>query len=123
MSEKKPKLPDGKLTKTDLGIIMVFTRGQKDRVFLTHNKLKIFTLKCPTGRPSQVVINHLFYSYEARQWDEVFHAYLTWKRKVMPDFKLPSHSGRRGDGKSHPWRWHKPGVKHEPKEFQEGEDL
>ena len=101
--------------RTDLGIIIVISKGERDMVFLAHNHLRVFTLKCPKNKPSQVIISKQFYAYEERQWDEVFRTYLAWKRKQSPQFKLPHHSGRRKDGASHPWRWHKTKFKeHEP---------
>jgi len=98
-------------TRTDLGIIIVISNRYRDLVFLTHNQLKIFSLSCPPGKPSVFTFNEKFYLFDENQWVEVFMAYFRWKRKSRPGFKLPTHSGRRADGKTHPWRWHPPTKK------------
>lgn len=97
-----------KAVKIDLGIIVIITRGFKDSVFLAHNRGMVFSVVCAPDEPSELNINQRAYSYDERQWDEVFHAYVAWKRRTSPGFELPNHSGRRRDGKPHPWRWHPP---------------
>lgn len=92
------------MTTVDLGIIRVRTSGMRDEIILAHNGLLAVTVLCHKSKPSTLRIADRFYTYSNAQWTEVMQAYLTWKRKVAPQFKLPEHSGRTRDGHVHPWR-------------------
>ena len=88
----------------DLGLIRVERGGSGDKVFLTHNGLMAFSMRCALHKSSLVTFNKEFFSYSTEQWQAVFDAYLRWKRTQLPQFRLPNFSGRRADGAPHPWR-------------------
>lgn len=114
--QKGRKLPKtGPAAKTELDDIIIITKGTRDMVFLRHNHMKVFVLNCPQGKPSHFRIAKKFYTHEEREWDAVFMAYLRWKRKQSPEFKLTRYSGQKRSGEHHPWRWHRKIHKeHEP---------
>lgn len=89
---------------TDLGLIKVHSRGLRDVVYLTHNEKKAFTITCFESEPSKFQVAREFYANDQHQWEEVFAAYIKWKRATHPNFRLPNHSGRTKTGEQHPWR-------------------
>jgi hypothetical protein len=89
---------------TDLGIIRVVTTGKRDMVYLAHNNLRIFSVSCESGKHSRIWQNPEFAVYDERQRMEVFATYDKWKRRQLPGFKLPAHSGMTRDGHEHPFR-------------------
>lgn len=99
-------MSNGKLAviKTDLGLIRVESRGLRDVVFLTHNNVRAFTITCYETEASTFAVDKKFYEYDQAQWDEVFKAYVAWKRKMHPSFRLPNYSGRTKSGATHPFR-------------------
>lgn len=91
-------------TTTDLGIIKVTSHKRRDTIMLAHNNLKVAVINC--SRPSRVtvVVNKDFHGYDENQWEEVFNAYMRWKRHQLPNFKFPRWSGHMKGGKRHPFR-------------------
>jgi hypothetical protein len=89
---------------THLTTIMVKSTQDTDIVYLKHNQLMVFSLVCRPGRELRLSISRDFHQYSVKQWDQVFIEYLEWKRQTSPKFKLENYSGRRKDGRTHPWR-------------------
>lgn len=96
MSEADPR--------TDLGIILIATAGAKDSVYLAHNGMLAFTVRCEAGKETRVKIAPKFFTFPNEQWEQVFETYIRWKRLHLPPMKWPKYTGLKKDATPHPWR-------------------
>lgn len=89
---------------TDLGIIKVESKGNRDVIILAHNNLRACTVTCYPKRQARIAFTEEFLQYPDVPLREVFVTYVHWKRQADAAFKLKNHSGQTKDGHTHPWR-------------------
>lgn len=110
-------------TVTELGMVTVRSRGRRDSVYLTRNKLLLFRVECRHPNFSLWWTNPRTKGLNDGEFFGALEVYVMWKRMQVPELKPKDYHGHLKSGQRHPWGRTLPKRRKPPPPPEDGDDL